>query len=326
MQAELRGAVPKLPFAFTKTLINRAWRLIRESHLWSFNVFESSWTSPSPISAGTASVTQGTNTVQFDATATAALNVASTLISPVTQRQFRVGVGGIYNIISYVPATGLATLDRIFGDPTNSAALYTVYQVYYTPPFLDHLAWFSVRNPQMFLDLDLDKTRAWVDKRDPQRSWYQFPTHVVPFGTDMRGAGTTNASATLGFPLFELWGQPVVPFTYQCYGLRRGVDLVRPDDVLPISVGEDLVLARAKVWAYEWAEANKDVAPRATGPDFRFLMGMARDEYREYLTLYRKQDKEIIDNYFSAREPGLASRAYGYYNTLASVAGPYAQV
>lgn len=328
MVAELRGSVPKLPFAFSRTLINRAWRVIRQSNLWSFNLFESSLITPPLLNSGTVTTIQGVSSITFDPTiavpAIAAWQAANPYVF-LTQCQFRVGVGGIYNIIAYNSVTGIATLDRIFADPGGAGQSYFIYQVYYTPPMSDFLTWMSVRNPVMYLDLELSVTRAEIDSRDPQRSWYQFPTHVVSFGTDQRGAGTPTPSATLGWPLFELWGQPVTPFTYQCYGLRKGTPLVNPTDTLPFSIGEDLVMARARAYAYEWAEANKSMEPRAIGPDFKFLIGKTMDEYKTLLTLYRKQDRELTNNWFSSRNPGLASRVYGYFNTISSVAGPYQQ-
>jgi hypothetical protein len=331
MMAELRGAIPKLPFAFTKTLINRAWKEVREASLWSFNLLEFSWPTPPPINAGTVIVTQGSATITFDTiVAVPAIIAGMTSYSAITARQFRVSsTGGIYNIISLDPSfasNGIATLDRIFGDQSASGTSYQIYQLYYTPPVLDFLGLYTVRNPAMYLNLDLTKTRSWIDARDPQRSWYQFPTHVVAWGRDIRGQGTTTPSATLGYPLYELWGQPVTFFTYQVYGIRRGADLVNPTDMLPFSVGEDLVLAKAYYYAYEWAEANKDQAPRSQGPDFRYLMGAREELYRKLLIMYRKQDRELTNNYFSVRDPDLSAHAYGYYNTLAGTAGPYAQL
>jgi hypothetical protein len=332
MQAELRGAVPKVPFAFTKTLINRAWRVIRESDLWSFNLYESSWISPPMINTGTVTVTQGSQNIQFNATATNAINAAQIAqpYSLITQRQFRpgnvAGVAQIYNLISYNQTTGAAILDRIYADPSAVGTAYNIYQLYYPAPFIDHLGWISVRNMQMFLDLDLDTERQVIDAWDPQRSWYQFPTRVVPYMIDNRGAGTIYQSATYGFPLFELWGQPVTPFVYSLYGLRRGVDLVNPTDTLPIQVGEDCVIARARTYAYEWAEANKDMLPRSSGPDFRYLKKEAETEFNSRKSYYMKQDKEFVNNWFSIRNPQWYSRAFGYYNTIASVAGPYTQL
>lgn len=325
MQNELKGSVPKVPFAYTKTLINRAWKTVREANLWSFNLFESAWITPPPISSGTATVTQGDTFVYFDGTATSALIAGTTLYSSITQRQFRNGVGGIYNIIAFDPTSGVAQLDRMYADPSLSAGTYNVYQAYYTPPMLDFLTWISVKNPIMFLNLGLDMNRAQVDARDPQRSWYQFPTEVVPYATDTRGAGTENQSGTYGYMMFELWGQAITPFTYQCYGVRRGQDLTDPTDTLPVEIGEDVVLAKARQYAYEWCEANKDMLPRSAGPDFRFLMGKTEDEYKKRLIEYRKNDKEKVDNWFSSRSILWSGRAFGYYNTIASVAGPYAQ-
>jgi hypothetical protein len=344
MRSELRGQVPKLPFAFTATLINRAWRTIRERNLWSFNLYESSWITPPPINGGTVTVTQGFPTITFDTAIAVPAILANQTANPyslITQRQFRGGTaggtGGIYNIIALspnFPSNGIATLDRPYGDPSGSGAAYIIFQNYYAAPFRDHRYWLSVRNPTMFLDMELDMTRAWVDERDPQRTWYQFPTHVIPWGLDNRGAGTdpyanppaANQSSTYGFPLFELWGVPVTPFTYQCYGLRSGPDLTSPTDTLPFSVGEDCVIALAKYYAYQWGESNKGMGASKADPDYKFLMGAAKAEFKELLTMYRLRDKDFIDNWFSCKGPSLASRSFGYFNTIAGFAGPYAQL
>jgi hypothetical protein len=326
MQSELRGTVPKLPWSYTLTLINRAWREVREKNLWSFNLIDWAWISPQIVTSGTANLTQGSASLTFDATAIAALNASqvSYPTSLITQRQLRgSAAAGIYNIIAYNPITGAATLDRIYADPGSTTSTFQVYQVYYTAPVRDFMTLKTARNMSMYLDMIVTRGREWVDSQDPQRSWYQFPTHVVAYKTDTRGAGTVNQSATLGYAMFELWGQPVSPFVYQCYGLRRGVDMTDPNDTLPYSISEELVLAKARMFAYEWAEGNKDMAPRAAGPDFKFLMAKAADDFTKYLIRDRKNDKEFVDNWFSIREPMLGTTGFSYYNTLAGVAGPY---
>jgi hypothetical protein len=332
LTAELRGVVPKFPISYAPTIVNRAWRDIRQRHLWSFNLVEFAWISPLPVTTGLCTFTQGSATITFDATAVAAIN-AFQIANPyvlVTQMQVRsgnvAGLSGIYNIIAYNPGTGVATLDRIYADASGTAVSYTLFQAYYTPPVKDWLTFLSVRNMQMFLDLNLSKTKSWVDARDPQRSWYQFPTHVIPFGRDNRGSGTATPSSTLGYPLYELWGIAVTPFTYDCYGLRKGVDLVNPTDALPDPVGEDTVMALAEFYAYKWAEANKGLESRMVGSDYRFLMATALDEYKRLLARDRREDRETLDNYFQAKEPDIASHAFGYYNTVGMVAGPYTQL
>jgi len=329
MMFELRGAVPKIPAAFLKTLINRAYRVIRESDLWSFNLYESSWISPPLLNTGTVTVVQGSNAIQFSAIATAAIN-AWQIANPyvlVTQCQIRpgnvAGVAQIYNLIQYDQVTGAATLDRMYADPSGTNTAYNLYQLYYAAPFKDHLAWVSVRNMQMFLDLDITTERQVVDKLDPQRSIYQFPTRVLPYQIDQRGAGSDDASATLGYPLFELWGQPVTPFVYALYGIRRGQELVNSTDQLPTQIGEDLVLALARSYAYEWAESNKDMSPRSSGPDFRFLMGKTLDEYKKLLILYRKQDKNFANLWFSVRNLSWMGGLYGAYSSSVGVSTVY---
>ena len=326
MMAEVRGSVPKLPISYSKTIVNRAWATVRKNHLWSFNLFDSNWITPPPIiGVGGVTTQQGSPDITFDATATTAINnwqIANPYVLS-TQMQFRIGVGDIYSLISYTPGTGAAILDRMFADPSVADQSFQLYQLYYPVPYKDFLTWISIRNPQMFLDFDLTWTRSKLDATDPQRTWYQFPTKAVPFAIDTRGQGTVNASATLGYQLYELWGQPVTPFTYACYGIRQGQDLQNPTDTLPVQVGEDCVVALARVYAYEWAEANKAMAPRAVGPNFLLLMDKAREIYKTLLIQYRRQDKEFVDNY--AAEVGIPfGTVAGIYNTISGVASPYA--
>jgi hypothetical protein len=324
MANELRGALPKLPFAYARTLINRAWKELREQNLWSFQLYEESLITPPIINSGTCTFVQGSANIQFDLVqAVPAINAAQIAqpYSLITERQIRTGVGGIYNLISYNQTTGAAILDRPWGDPAGTLS-YTIYQVYYCPAFLDHRTYLSVRNPVMFLYLNLTMTRRQLDAIDPQRLWYAWPTDVVAWGIDQRGAGTSTPSATLNFKMYELWGQPVNPFTYQCYGIRNGTDLVNPTDTLPYAVGEDTVLARAKYYAYEWAEANKDQEPRSSTADFKFLMGKSENDYLKFRTRDRRNDREFVDNWFIIRGVQAPIFALGHYNTIAGVAGP----
>jgi len=329
MIAELRGQVPKVPLPFCATLINRAWGEIRKNWLWSFNLYESSWISPPVLTTGTITVVQGSDTVQFSAAAIAAINTwqIQNPYTLVTQCQVRpgnvAGIAQIYNLIQYDQITGAATLDRIYADPSGTNVAYQLYQLYYAPPVRDHKTFISVRNMQMFLDLNLDTERAMVDRVDPQRSIYQFPTYVIPYMVDARGKGTQNASATLGYKLFELWGQPVNPFTYALYGIRNGEDLINPTDELPDEVGEDCVIALAKWYAYQWQEANKDMTPRAAGPDFKFLMGATREEYKQLLIMYRRNDKEFVDAWFTVRGLNYLGQNFGAYNAMLGISTTY---
>lgn len=336
MKAELRGSLPKLSPAYVERLINRAWRNIRLSNLWSFNMFEASIITPpaiitgnsgggQPTATGTVTVTQGLPQIQFDAAAIAAINQnqAASPYSLITQRQFRVLVGGIYNIISYDPVTGAAVLDRMYGDPSGTQQPFQIYQCYYTV-IQDFLTWVSIRNPVMFYSLNTLLTRESIDRADPQRTVYTFPRAFVPWGVDTRGQGTQTPSSTLGWPMWEMWGQPINPFVYQAYGVRQGSDLVNDEDTLPFAVAEETVLARARMYAYEWAEANKDMAPRNTGPDFKFLYGAAKDEFKQCRVRDAKNDREFLTNWFTIRDiPGGPQAFYNTYTGVASTLGDW---
>jgi hypothetical protein len=325
MRTELRGSVPKLAFSYTATLVNRAWRTIRERNLWSFLLFDGQWIAPPQYTGSLAATIQGSNVVTLsaaDSTAIAAL-LPTQPFSLITQRQFRIASSGVYNIRAYNPNGGGAgiatlTLDRWWGEVATAGSAFQIYQCYYVPtvanaPITDFKSWISIRDMQDFRSLYTDRmTRRDLDMRDPQRTWYGIPTDVVPFDND----------PVTGALMFELWGAPTYALNYQLYGIRSGLDLVNPGDTLPFAVGEDCVLALARVMAYEWAEANKGLAPRAVGPDFKFLMGAAKADYERLLKMYRMADRERVDNFFSSFRLGDAADLYPFYSTLGNTASP----
>lgn len=316
---ELRGAVPRLPIAYAKTLVNRAWKDVRQKSLWSFQLYESAWMSPPSVTAGTATTVQGSTSVTLDATATAALNASITSALPAVGRQFRLGGKSLYSIISW-NVTGTLVLDRIFSEQSATGAGYQIYQCYYAAPTPDFRSFISVRDMQNFISLNLTKTREEVDMEDPMRSYYSFPGYVIPYQTDSRAG-----SPTLGSMLYELWGQPNFAYTWQVLSIRDGADLSLPTDTLPLVVGEDLIMARARVLGYEWAESNKDPAvPRSNAADYKFLMGAASAEYTKLLQTYRKNDRARVDNFLTrcGVAPSALSRTTRAYSTLSGYATP----
>jgi hypothetical protein len=325
MRTELRGCVPKLPFAYSGTLINRAWSTVRTRNLWSFLLFNGQWIAPAQYTGTSCTTTIGSSTVTLSAGDVTAIN-AALLTQPyslITQRQFRIASSGLYDIYAYNPVAGTLTLDRWFGEGSLSGVSFQIYQCYYIPtvnnsPILDFKSWISVRDMADFRSLYTDRyTRRDLDMRDPQRTWYGIPTDVVPFADD-----ANPASATLGALRFELWGAPTFNLAYQLYGIRSGTDLVNPTDTLPLQIGEDCVLALARVYAYEWAEANKGQSPRNAGSDFKYLMGAAKAEYETLLKQYRMADRERVDNFYTTYRLSDGSDLYPYYNTQGDTAAP----
>src|SRR5271157_6087306 len=328
MRTELRGSVPKLPFAYTGTLINRAWATIRTRNLWSFLLFNGQWIAPPQYTGISAITVQGSATVTISPTDVANLNplLFAQPYSLITQRQFRIASGGLYNIVAYNAVTGVLTLDRWYGEASTSGSAFWIYQAYYIPttnnaPITDFRSWITVRDMANFRSLYTERyTRRDLDMRDPQRTWYGIPTDVVPYAPlPIVDPVTQQPTTALSF---ELWGAPTFNVNYQCYGVRTGRDLSAPTDTLPYAVGEDCVLALARVYAYEWAEANKTLAPRNVGPDFKFLMGSAKKEYEILLAQYRRADREQIDVWYSSYRLDDGSSLYPFYNSLAGTAAP----
>jgi hypothetical protein len=321
MASEVHGSVPKMPVDYSYTCVSRAYKDVRRQNLWSFLLFDANWTTPSIVNAGTVTVTQGLKTVVFNAAASAAITAIGLFPSAVTQRQFRIGIGTIYNIWSITTAGGgivTLTLDRAYQEASGAGVAYMIYQVYYAAPMQDFWSCLSVMETTNFNDLVTTKSRAWLNATDPQRTVFYLPTHVVPYQKDQN-----PASPTFGFMLFELWGSPTFNLTYQLYGIRKGIDLVNDADLLPAEIGEDCVLALAKKYSYEWAEANKGDMPRAVGSDYRFLIGDTKSEYKRLYMEYRKQDREVVDNWRTRlRKTWTWPSLCGYYSSIAGVASP----
>jgi hypothetical protein len=316
MYSELIGMVPKLPLPHAQKLVNRAWADVRRQNLWSFQLYDGpQWITPPLINTGLVTTTQGLNTVTANAAAIAAINAGITPYSLITQRQFRIVAGTIYNIWAW-DGVGTLILDRPYSEVSAANSTYNIIQVYYAAPYRDHLFFISVRNMQQFIDLYLTKTRAQIDAMDPQRTWYYFPTDVVFYQSDKN-----PVSGTYRFPMYELWGVPQSTYNYQLYGIRKGIDLAADSDELPPQIGEDCIVELAKHYAFQWAEAHKAEMVKG-GPDFKFLMGAVLAEYKRLFKDYRRQDRETVNNWFLIRRTSLYGKVFAYYSSIAGTAYP----
>ena len=301
MIGEMRGTVPNYSASLARTHLRNAWTDIRNLRGWSFQVGNTGYTVPGLINAGSVTVNLGGTTVLGDAAASAAWSTASNPTSLLTQRQFRVGQGTIYNIIA-VDFTDLAaailTLDRpwidaIYVGPTQG---YSIYQPYIVAPVQQFQAWEYFMDVRNVIHLDVNNTRGiWekVNGADPQRQIFSNPGNVIPHGVDTR-----QGSATFGFPMYELYPQPQSIFVYQVGYSWAGPELTDTPSLsaVPYPMTEHLIKTAARVKAYETAEANKNAAnPRGAGADYRFLMQSAQAEYQAQLREIRSIDRDIYD-------------------------------
>src|SRR5580700_10581854 len=158
MKAELRGCVPKLPYVYCGTLVNRAYRTIRDRSLWSFLLFNGQWICPPQYTGSSAVTNQGSNLVVLSAADSTNLTalLPTQPYSLITQRQFRIASSGLYDIWGYAvntPSAGLTTLtlDRWWGEASTTGSAFQIYQCYYVPtvnnsPITDFKSWISVRD------------------------------------------------------------------------------------------------------------------------------------------------------------------------------------
>lgn len=318
MTAELSGTVSRAPWDLCQTFVQRAWKDVRLNGVWSFQFAEGNWRSPTAITTGTVTVTQGSASVVFDSTASTAITTVGA--TAIVQRQFRIGIGTIYNIIAYSLLAGIVTLtlDRVYQETTTAAATYSIFQCYYPAPVQDWREWVSIRDLVNSRGMNFTSPRDFVDDRDPQRvSFTSPPTLVLPYLVN-----PVTTSSYYGWMMFELYGQPTTEIVYQLYYRRYLTDLASLDSTLPAPLGEELIISKAKTYLYEWAEANKDLVPKSTS-DFRFLIGTANAEYKNQLSDYRRADRPAMNSFFSGlRRVGARFALDGYYNTVSGYANP----
>lgn len=320
MASNLVGWLPRLAKTEAYNLVNDAWMDVRNDRIWSFQLLEDGINSPSVITTGTFTCVLGSSTVTANAAASTAITGVNN--PSLTQRQFRVQGNSIYSIIAAdftAPAAVVLTLDRPFTDPAGVGLPYQIFQSLFPAPVSDFKRWIDWRDMTNGTWLDVHNTRREANIGDPQRLYYGIPASVLSYGTDQRGTGTTTPSSTLGYPLYELYPNPLAPISYMRWGLRRGADLIQTSDTLPFPLTEDLVNFRARYLGCQWAEANRDpTVPRGQAADYKFLCQAAEANYKQELRQIGLVDRDIVDLFITRIRRCDESRKLPYYSTLLS--------
>jgi hypothetical protein len=301
MTSELTDLVPALSRVRAKRLVNRAFKIAQDSSLWSFQLQQGSFSTPSVSTAGSVTFSLGSNQVIGDAAASAQWQALPFYWSPTTQ-QIRAQGYSVYSIIAMDttdPNAVVLTLDRNFTDPLK---FYTgvPYQMYgaYIPAPKGFKRWLSVAD--MF---DMWSMDIWTGVRtenlvDPARQISSNPYRMLPIGTDRRGAGTATPSATLNQQLYELYPYPTTEISYQWYAVVEWPELVNNSDTLPYPLDEEVITQKALTWAYRDAESRKDImAAKGAGGNY---LGLKKDSETDFLTrlkTLRLLDREACDAY-----------------------------
>jgi hypothetical protein len=141
MFSELEQIAPNMSRIRAKKLVNRAWKIVQDSCLWSFQLGQGGFSTPEVTTGGTISVPYlGSNQIIGDATATAQWQALPFYWAPTVQ-QIRAQGYSIYSIISVDydtlnPPFATLTLDRPFIDPLPfySGVGYQMFQAYIACP------------------------------------------------------------------------------------------------------------------------------------------------------------------------------------------------
>jgi len=317
MVSELAEATPGMSRVYARTLIRRAWRVVRDSHLWSFQLQQGGFSTPAVTTAGSVSVPGGigSNTMVGDATATAAWQALSLYFAP-TLQQIRIRGYSIYSIIAWDGA-GTLTLDRPFVDPLTSLTGngYQMFQAYIAAP-VGFKRWLNIADMFNYWAMDIWTDRRTVNMIDPGRLYTSNPIAVAGLGTDKRGQGTVNQSATYGQELFELYPNPSTALSYMTYYVDEGPDLVNNSDTLPYPITQEVVLRKAMTYAYEWAESRKDVmAAKGSGANYTLLKRDAEGEFNDRLKSLRLLDRESVNAYQIQMGGFMKNYRSPYYNS-----------
>lgn len=327
MTSELTDLVPALGRVRARKLINRAWKIVQDSCLWSFQLTQGSFSTPRITTAGTASFTLGSNQVVGDAAASAAW-LALPFYWRATTQQIRAQGYSVYSVIALDdtnPSAVVLTLDRNFTDPLPfyTGVAYQMYGAYIAMP-MGFKRFLSMSDMFDVWTMDIWTSRRTLDYYDPARLIASNPTVCAALGADQRGAGTTTPSATLGQPLFEMYPYPTYPISYSWYGVVEAPYLTNNSDTLPAPIDEEVVTQKALTWAYRDSEARRDIMA-AKGSNGNYL-GLKKESETDFLTrlkTLRLLDRDQVDSYLANMKVGTRNMQQAYFNSLIMRSGPW---
>ncbi|HEX5426675.1 MAG TPA: hypothetical protein VFW94_24395 [Candidatus Acidoferrales bacterium] len=211
------------------------------------------------------------------------------------------------------------TIDRPWTEPPQTDGTYMIYQAYYpAPPGFKR--WFSIRDTTNNNAMDWwSKTQVNLAEDDPQRTIFDQPYYVVPWGIDQR-----PGSATTGQMLFELWPHPdsQLPYTFDCQ--CNWTPLSLPTDTLPYPLTEEIVKERAYQMLALWKESQKgDDQERGSGANWQFLAAAHKSVFDELLKSLRIMDRSLIELYYTRanRIPPFLGEPFATVNGQLNVGG-----
>ncbi len=250
----------------------------------------------------------------------------------VTQAPVVVNSGSLYTLAPTftlvsggTPATlntvmqAVITLDRPWMEPNQVNSSYMIYQAYFPAP-AGFKRWYYISDTTNNNYMDWwSFTQIDLSEQDAERTDFDEPTNVVPYGIDIRAG-----SATYGQMLYELWPHPIsqLPYTFGCQ--CNWPPLQNWFDTVPFPLTDELLKMRAYEMLYLWKESQKgDEMERGSGANWQFLAQAMRAEYADRLKRIRNMDRNLVDLYFTRMRANLpaAGEVYGTVTGQANVGG-----
>lgn len=265
LEARLRGELDIIPSASSRDRIKDALRDIYDMQDWGCLFTDTYIRTPAQI-LGTANVTEFSKDIIVDV-ATATLIDAITVDQvPIVERQIRiltpvqVDRAFYYNIVNWETSTNTLTVDIPYQDITATNIQISIIKVFYSAPQIDIGI---TQSPNVVTDfkrfeyiispifnrrLCLDVTSQQLNNVDPSRIRYGDPHAIITHSYDING-----------YPRFELYPYPIFERILRIRYLRNGVTKELKDaDQIPNVFSQELILAKAKQKAYEWAMVNQE--------------------------------------------------------------------
>lgn len=317
LSAQLSGDIPGLPQAFARKHVNEAFAEVKRERLWSWNIGEGILLTPQILQgAGTVSVVNGNPFITFDTIARSAIAPFLLQNPPFIQYQFRVGAGPIYNYVTYDPSTGIAMLDRIYGETTFGGATFATYKCYYGPPSVDGTQTGQVQDFLRYLSINnttqgyvisgrrLYMTREELNRRDPLRGAQGNPYYAATYRPTPNSSALPQASGGQGIMLYELWPHPTYQQSLLCQ-YEKDHFTMQPYDYFPVPANLKLIQFKAQEYAYRWAIVNQGRIPELRGVDWRYLLEEVKRSYSLELVTAKRQDNEIMLNVLRPGSAGI---------------------
>ncbi len=303
LAAELKSWLSQIDPLATLPLAQRAYKDIRDSRDWSFNKANGAWVAMNQVATGTVTATQFSTTVTCDSVALPyweALAFPTPPQYPMQFLQFRIIGNPIYDIANY-NGTNQITLNRPMAEQGGAGLSYMIYQPYMPAPSIDFKRWMSIVDPisgYRFRYENMYRTQKELDKRDPQRTSFGWPTWVV--GKDY----VTLPGDTQQRPRFELGlGQPIQQIGYILEWMTNGDIASTPTAVIPSQISDQTIMARARYYGHDLVanQPNVDVKVKAFHMQ---KMRVVEAQYNDLLRNDMMRDNAIFDSLVCDEQAG----------------------